>query len=92
MEMVGGALSLDEGMEAWGELVKAVRFADKKTIFISIEGLKWIVDSLIRVTSVLGMKVNLSKPKVIRIARKEQGVLTIRSENQTLEEVRISII
>lgn len=80
---------LNEGMDAGGELVKTVRFVDDKTfVCYSEEGLQRMVDILVRMVSVFRKKVNLPKTIVMKIARKEQGAVSIRIENQTLEKVK----
>lgn len=55
-----------------------MRFADDKALVCNTEeGLQQIVDGLVIITEEFGMRMNVNKTKVMRIARREEESIEI---------------
>ena len=87
--MMNEALSdLEEGVRVGGRLIKSVRFADDKAIVCDREeGLQEMINNLNRVAGEYGMKINESKTKVMRIAKRQGAPVRTTIEGRNLEEV-----
>ena len=79
---------LEEGIKVGGEVIKTIRFADDKAVVCSTkEGLQGMINEIDRVTERYGMKINISKTKVIRIARRQGPPINIVIGNKPVGEV-----
>ena len=86
--MIEALLELEEGVRVGGRMVKSIRFADDKAIVCNSEaGLQEMVNSLNRTAEEYGMKINESKTKVMRIAKRQGAPIRIVIGNKDLEEV-----
>ena len=71
-----------------GEVIKTIRFADDKAVVCSTkEGLQRMINEIDRVTERYGMKINISKTKVMRIARRQGPPINIVIGNKPVGEV-----
>ena len=62
---------LEDGIKVGGEIVKTIRFADDKAVVCSTkEGLQRMINKINRTAEKYGMKINTSKTKIMRIARR----------------------
>ena len=79
---------LEEGIKVGGEVVKTIRFADDKAVVCSTkEGLQRMISEIDRATERYGMKINTSKTKVMRIARRQGPPINIMIGNEPVGEV-----
>ena len=79
---------LEDGIKVGGELVKTVRFADDKAVVCSTkEGLQRMINEINSVAERYGMKINTSKTKVMRTARRQGPPMNMIIGNETVEEV-----
>ena len=79
----------DEGVRVGGQLVQSIRYADDSSIVADTEtGLQKLIDSVVNHAKNYGMKVNIVKTKVMRIAKQRSGNLQIYIGNTQVEEVK----
>ena len=79
----------DEGVRVGGHLVQSIRYADDSSIVADTEtGLQKLIDSVVNHAKNYGMKVNIVKTKVMRIAKQRSGNLQIYIGNTQVEEVK----
>lgn len=77
-----------EGVNIGGHLIQSIRYADDSSIVAdSEEGLQKLMDRVVEVTKEYGMRINVNKTKVMKIARKRAGSLQISIEGKQLTEV-----
>ena len=69
--MLRDALSnVNEGIRVGGHLIKTIRYADNQaTLANSVVGLQHMMDKMQETASEYGMKINIKKTKVIKLAR-----------------------
>ena len=78
----------EDGIKVGGEIVKTIRFADDKAVISSSQdGLQRMINEINRVTERYGMKINKTKTKIMRIARRQGPPINLLIGNETLEEV-----
>ena len=79
---------LEDGIKVGGEIVKTIRFADDKAVVCSTrEGLQRMINKINRTAEKYGMKINTSKTKVMRIARRQGPPINIQIGVENVEEV-----
>lgn len=79
---------IEEGIKIGGKLLKDVRFADDQGMLSGSEaGLQKIMNRLNDTALKYGMKINIKKTKVMRVAR-EVGTVNIKINNTMIEQVR----
>jgi len=80
---------IDEGVKVGGKLVRDVRFADDQGMVAGTEdGLQKIMDNLNATAEGYGMKINIKKTKVMRVAKKPGGKVNIQINGVKIEQVQ----
>ena len=81
-------IAVNEGVKVGGELVPSIRYADDSSLMSHTEtGLQRMLDSVVEHAKMYGMKINIAKTKVMKIARDRDTSLNIYINGSKLEEV-----
>ncbi|XP_068211723.1 uncharacterized protein [Palaemon carinicauda] len=79
---------LEDGIKVGGKMVKMIRFANDKAVVCSTrEGLNRMIHKINRIAEKNGMKMNTSKIKVMRIARRQGPPINMQIGDEAVEEV-----